>query len=105
MARITRPGGTILCDYGRRPQQVTMGDSSLIVDAEDIEGIISRLGLCVVARYPLDGLIVLIKRWPRLWRFANGRGLAWFGDRALLGLERATENPLHERIIYVARKA
>lgn len=103
MARITRRDGLVIFDYGTRATEGVMKGERLALDSEDPEAAMRNAGLEPVARLRLDGLIVRIKRFPRLFRLLNRfetGSLVW---RFLLWTERLSTRIWHDRVLYIAR--
>lgn len=104
MVRITRPGGTIVLDYGRKAVEVVLNGQRTVLDGEDLDGVLSRLDADIVERRHCDAVLTRIKRVPRLFRLLNGRFGRFVPDAFLVALERAVAPMLWERQIIVLRK-
>jgi SAM-dependent methyltransferase len=103
MARITRPGGRVIFDYGVRPVTAVVGGEPIAIDGEDVAGLLPRLGLPVEAAYPLDSPLVLLKK-TALRSALLERAAALIGDAALSRLEPALAARWHQRRLFVLRR-
>lgn len=103
MVRILRPGGTMVIDYGRSPYEVRSEHGTYIVDGEDVDAVLRRLPVDVVARIRVDGLFDRIKQSPRLYRTVI-LSSAIIPLRWLKGLDWAFSLLFWRRQIIIARK-
>ena len=104
MARISRPGGVVVFDYGARPQEhKTACGESVVLDAEDPKAAIRAAGMEGAQRLPLDGLIVLVKRSPRLFRVLSRLAATRHINRTIGFGERLSVRFRNERYLYIAR--
>jgi SAM-dependent methyltransferase len=105
MLRITRPGGVIAFDYGRKErQQLRMRGTQVKIDAEDLEGALRRIDAEILKRVPVDGVLARLKIRLRVFRFLTGRHGRWISDRTLMAAERALAPRFWQREIIFLRK-
>src|SRR5215475_4830752 len=69
MVRITRPGGLIILDYGRKPSRATLNGQEIAIDNEDIDGVLAAAGVDIIDRYHCDALLTRAKKRNRIFRF------------------------------------
>jgi len=104
MARITRPGGLVILDYGRKPSRGMLNGEEVVIDGEDIDAALSAAGIDVIDRCRCDALLTRMKKRARVFKFFD-KGL---GSRIpaslLLAAESLASGALWERQIIVARK-
>ena len=103
MARITRPGGLVVFDYGVSPVKYTTAAGDTMLDAENPEAAIRAAGLEAIGCLPLDGLIVLIKRFPWLFRILSRLAANKSINRTIGCIERLAVRFSKERYLYIAR--
>ena len=104
MARVTRPGGLVIFDYGTRSQEYKpAGGEIVVLDAEDPKAAIRAAGMEGTMCLPLDGLIVLTKRSPRLFRILSRLSAGPSINRAIGFIERLSVGLRNERYLYIAR--
>jgi SAM-dependent methyltransferase len=104
MVRITRPGGLIILDYGRKPSRATLDGQDVIIDGEDIDAVLATAGVDVIDRRRCDALLTRIKKRNRIFRFFD-KGLgAYIPAPFLLAVESLAAGVFWERQIVVARK-
>lgn len=104
LVRITRPGGTIIFDYGRRATQTVVNGKTITIDDAPLDDIVGALPVQLVARIWVDAVTTTAKRHRHLYRLLTGRAGALLPDRALMALERAATPKLGERQIVIVRK-
>lgn len=101
MVRITRPGGIVIFDYGRKPTQTTINGQSVWIDDAPIDKIIAALPVRVVERVRLDGVLTRLKKNPRVYRALIGGPGRIVPDAALAGVERLLAPMMWEREVIV----
>jgi SAM-dependent methyltransferase len=104
IVRITRPGGLIILDYGRRPSRATLNGQDVVIDGEDIDAILATAGVDVIDRCRCDALLTRLKKRTRVFRFFDKGVGSHIPAPILRALETLTASVLWERQILVARK-
>ena len=103
MARITRPGGLVVFDYGASLRKFTTTAGNTVLDAENPEAAIRAAGLTATRRMPLDGVIVRVKRLPALFRLLSRLAATKGVYRTLCRIERLSVSLRNDRYLYIAR--
>lgn len=103
MARITRPGGLVVFDYGTSLRKYTTAAGDTVLDGESPEAAIRAAGLEGTRRLPLDGVTVLVKRLPVLFWLLSRLAANRYVYHALGRIERFSANLRSDRFLYVAR--
>ena len=103
MARVTRPGGLVVFDYGASHRKHTMAAGDTVLDAEDPDAAIRAAGLEGTRRLPLDGVIVRVKRLSALFWVLNRLAANKSVYRTLDRIERLSATLCNDRFLYVAR--
>ena len=103
MARITRPGGLVVFDYGASLRKYRTAAGDTVLDAENPEAAIRAAGLKAIRRLPLDGMIVGIKRLPALFRLLSRLAATKGVYRTLCRIERLSVSLRNDRYLYIAR--
>lgn len=104
LVRVTRPGGLIVFDYGRRATVTNVKGVRTVLDGDDLEGILKRLNALLVERIFVDAVLTRAKIHNRIFRFINGPRGRIVSDRTLLWAERLTQPWLWQRQIVVLKK-
>ncbi len=104
MVRVTKPGGLIILDYGRRPVEVKLDGHTTVLDGEDLDGVLAHVDASLVERHLCDAVLTRLKRAPRLFRLINGRLGRLLPDAALNAVERIAAPIWWERQILVLRR-
>lgn len=105
MVRITRPGGLIVLDYGRRATETHVKGVKTILDGEDLDAAIAAVDATEVRRVHVDAILTRSKAYNRLFRFLNGKNGAVISDQALLTMEEWLVPLLWQRQIVVLRRS
>lgn len=103
MVRVTRPGGTIVFDYGRRATVTNVKGVPTVLDGDDLDGILARLNVSVVERIYVDAILTRAKIYNRVFRFLNGPRGRMISDQLLLRMEKWTKSWLWQRQIVVLK--
>lgn len=104
MVRVTRPGGLIVFDYGRKATVTQVKGVRTVLDGEDVDAAIAALDAQLVERVHVDAVLTRAKARARLFRFLNGPRGRLVSDEALLSLERWMVPMLWQRQIVVLRR-
>jgi SAM-dependent methyltransferase len=104
MLRVVRPGGLLVFDYGRKPMVTTVKGQRMVLDGEDLEGVIRTLDASVIERVKVDAVLTRAKIYMRVFRFLTGPRGHLVSDAALLAAERFAAPLLWQRQIIVMRR-
>lgn len=104
MVRVTRPGGLIIFDYGRRATAANVKGVRTVLDGDDLGGIVSRLEATLVERVYVDAILTRAKIYNRVFRFINGPRGRIVSDQLLMKMENWTAPWLWQRQIVVLKK-
>ena len=104
MLRVTRPGGLMVFDYGRKPTLTVVKGQKMILDGDDLAAVLKQLDASVVTRVRLDAALTRAKIYLRVFRFLTGPRGHMVSDQMLLKAERLTAPLLWQREIIVLRK-
>lgn len=104
MVRVTKPGGLIIFDYGRKKTVIKVKGELMVLDGDDLESILKSLDAAVVRRCYLDALLTRVKIYDRVFRFLTGSYGFLVSDAALLKLEKWIVPLLWQRQIIILRR-
>jgi SAM-dependent methyltransferase len=104
MVRVTRPGGLIVFDYGRKPMVIISRGQRVVLDGDNLEQIMRTLDAKEVERVRLDAILTRAKIYHRVFKFLTGPRGHVVSDAALLAVERVTAPYLWQRQIIVLRR-
>jgi SAM-dependent methyltransferase len=104
MVRVTRPGGLIVLDYGRRASVTNVKGVRTVIDGDRIEEVLKEVDASVVERIYVDAILTRAKMYNRVFRFLNGSRGSLISDNFLLLFERFAVPILWQRQILVLRR-
>jgi SAM-dependent methyltransferase len=104
MARITRPGGRILFDYGTSPRDASVGEGIVATSTTDIRTVAADVGLRVERAYRLDSPFIMAIRKTGFLRRAFNSHYNVLPNWLYEGIERIGTVVRAERLLYVFRK-
>jgi SAM-dependent methyltransferase len=104
MVRVTRPGGLVVFDYGRKATVTQVKGVRTVLDDEDVDAAIAMLDAQLVERVRVDAFLTRVKSRAWLFRFLNGPRGRMLSDEILLNLERWMVPLLWQRQIVVLRR-
>jgi SAM-dependent methyltransferase len=104
MLRVARPGGLIVFDYGRKPTVTMIKGQRMVLDGDDLEGVLKTLDASVVERIHLDSVLTRAKIYQRVFRFLTGPRGNLVSDDTLLRAEERTAPLFWQRQIIVLRR-
>lgn len=104
MVRIAKPGGVVVLDYGRGPTEIVMSGRRVVVDGENLSGVLARLDADLIGRIRCDAVLTRVKKSTRVWRFITGPRGWMIPDAVLAVTERVLAPVWWERQILILRK-
>lgn len=105
MVRITRPGGLIVIDYGRRATVTNVKGIRTVLDGDDLNGVLDTLNVSVFKRIFVDAVLTRAKIYNRIFRFINGPRGSVISDPLMLRLEGLAKPLFWQRQIVVLKKS
>lgn len=105
MVRITRPGGLIVLDYGRRATETHVKGIKTILDGENLNAAIAAVAATEVRRVHVDAILTRSKAYNRLFRFLNGKYGTVISDNTLMAMEKWLVALLWQRQIVVLQRS
>ncbi|RXZ33753.1 methyltransferase domain-containing protein [Oxalobacteraceae bacterium CAVE-383] len=104
MLRITRSGGLLIFDYGRKRTISHVKGEMTVLDGDDLEGVIKTLDAKEIERIRVDAALTRAKIHARLFRFLTGSRGHVVSDKLLLQAERVTAPMFWQRQIIILRR-
>lgn len=104
MLRITKPGGLLIFDYGRKRTISHVKGEMTVLDGDDLEGVLKTLDATEVERIRVDAALTRAKIHARVFRFLTGPRGQVISDKLLLQAERLTAPVLWQRQIIILRR-
>lgn len=104
MLRVTKRGGLLIFDYGRKPATIKVKGHVTVLDGDDLEGILKTLETTEFSRVRVDAALTRAKIHNRVFRFLTGDHGGVISDATLLWAERLTAPLFWQRQIIVLRR-
>jgi len=104
MLRITKPGGLLIFDYGRKRTISHVKGEMTVLDGDDLEGILKTLDATEVERIKVDAVLTRAKISARCFRYLTGPRGHWVSDQRLLQAERLSAPFFWQRQIIILQR-
>jgi hypothetical protein len=101
MVRITKPGGTVIFDYGLEARQVTVEQQTITTSDADIPAILRAIGVRSWRSVPLDGFLVAVKRIRYAERVLSAIAAAPALRPPIHAIERLSLRFMRDRMLYI----